>query len=335
MSIEKFEETTVEDDIAAAMQEIADKETPAIEEQAEDTVETQEQEPVEKPRAEDGKFTKQSKAPKEVPVIEAVEKSQAPQSWGAAVKSKWDALPPEVQAEISKREKDFHQAMTRNDGELSLGKEMKDVITPYMPIIQAEGGTPAKAVQSLLNTAYQLRTAPPERKAQLIHEIAQTYGVDLGQIQQVQQQTQLDPGMQQILSRINGIESKFTEYTTLQERQEHANVMEQISAFSADPSNVYFEQLKPSMAPLLASGQAKDLQEAYDMACWANPEIRSILLQKQQAEEAEKRKAEISKKKAAAVSVTGSPSVRTSSSTPNQNSVEDDIRQAMEEILDA
>lgn len=328
MSVER--EISVEDDIAAAMQEIADKDT--AQEEVSDNIENEQAEATplpEKPRAEDGKFTKQ-KATKEESPVNIEPSSQAPQSWGAAVKDKWGALPPEVQAEISKREKDFHQAMTRNDGELSLGKEMKDVITPYMHIIQAEGGTPAKAVQSLLNTAYQLRTSSPERKAQLIHEIAQTYGVDLGQ---VQQQPQLDPAMQQILSRIDGIENKFTEHMTLQQRQEHDSIMEQVSAFSADPKNVHFEQLKPAMAPLLASGQAKDLQEAYEMASWANPEIRSALLQQQQAEEVEKRKSEIAKKKAAAVSVTGSPGVNTPSSTPNQNSVEDDIRKAMEDLL--
>lgn len=335
-------DNTVEDDIAAAMKEIENKE-PADDTQADEPNPVEPQKPETedkadappKERDETGKFKKkEQKAANEEtqePLTQATEPAKsAPQSWSAAAKSEFAKLPPIIQAEVTKRENDIHQAMTRHDGELRMGREMKDVITPYMPIITAEGGTPAKAVSELLNTAYVLRTGSPQQKAQMVRQIAQTYGVDLGQVQQA---PQMDPAMQQILDRINGIENKFTQQMTLQEQQEHASIMSEVNAFAANPANVYFEQLKPVMAPLLASGQAKDIQEAYDKACWADPSIRSTLIAKQQADEQEKRKAEIAKKKQASGSVTGSPGVKTSSSTPNNNSIEDDIRAAMDDLL--
>jgi len=344
MSAELAEvQTSVEDDIASAIEEIANKE----EEPKDDAPEEAETTP--KDRDESGKFTKQKAtkektekepATKEAPIVEAAPvattsatpASVAPQSWSGAVKAEWAKLPSTVQAEITKREADVHRMMTAPDGELRLGREMKDAITPYMPIITAEGGTPVKAVQELLNTAYLLRTGSQQQKAQMVQQIAQTYGVDLGQ---AQPQQQLDPAMQQILDRINGIENKFTQQSTLQQQEENARIMSEVSAFSADPKNVYFEQLKPVMAPLLASGQAKDLQEAYDKACWSDPAIRSTLIAAQQAEEAEKRKAEVAKKKQASASVTGSPGITPKGSTPNNNNVEDDVRAAMNELLDS
>jgi hypothetical protein len=327
--VEQETVVSVEDDIRSAIDEIENKPTDEPVEEIQKDVAPAKQ------RDETGKF---AKAPKEVKVKETPEAQvqtpapeiESPQSLPATLKEDWGKAPQSVRDWVKKRELDQHQAMTRHDGDLNMGREMKDVIAPYMPIIQAEGGTPAKAVQSLLNTAYQLRTASPERKAQLIGEIAQTYGVDLGQVQHA---PQIDPALQQVLNRMDGIESKFTQQMTLQERAEHDKVMSEVSAFSADPKNVHYEQVKPTMATLLGSGQAKDLQEAYDKAIWSDPTIRASLLQAQAVEETKKRNEEFTKKKAAAVSVTGSPGVHSSSSTPrNNNSVEDDVRAALEEI---
>lgn len=337
---------TVENDIAQAMEEVANKEPKDDDAPADNGTPEKPQEPADedksgadkpaKDRDETGKFTKSKEkvdvreTPEQPPEPAAVA-AKIPHSVPAALREKWAKTPPEIQSWLTKREEDQHKELTAPDGALRMGREMKEIITPYMPIIQAEGGTPAKAVSDLLNTAYVLRTGNAQQKVNMVHQIAKTYGIDLGQVQQPQ--PQLDPAMQQILQRIDGIENKFTEQMTLQERQEHDRIMSEVASFSANPANVYFEQLKPVMAPLLASGQAKDLQEAYDKACWSDPVIRSTLLEAQKAEETEKRRQEVAKKKNAGSSVTGSPGVKSASSTPNNNSVEDDIRSAMDDIL--
>lgn len=356
MSAEKVEPISVEDSIRAAIVE--------VEEKADDDGQEDVQPPAggdkegdkegDRARDETGKFTKKSKEAKqketegeekpEDKVIKddpaktaEVQKPEAkveiaPQSWGAAVKSKWNELPPEVRAEINKRETDIHQMMTRHDGELRLGRELKDVITPYMPQIQAEGGTPATAIQSLLNTAYQLRTANPGQKAALIGQICQQYGVDLTQINQP---AQVDPVMQNVLNELNGLKQTITQQSTLQEQQESVRIQTEINAFAADPKNIYFSdpRVKAKMAPLLGSEQAKDLQEAYDAACWATPEIRTVLMAAQEKEQAEKRKDEIAKKKQAAASVTGSPGINTPSSTKTPKTVEDDLREVYDDVV--
>lgn len=344
MSAEKAE-LTVEDSIKQAFAEVEEKnEAPEPEEEdaapskdeGRDTGSGRE-------RDEGGKFTKQAKEKAEKqetpeknatePENQALEKTvAAPQSWSAQAKSQWAGLPDGVKAEIVKRESDIHRKLTSNEEDFNLGKSMKEIITPYMPIITAEGGTPAKAVQSLLNTAYQLRTAPPAQKAALIKQIATQYGVDWTQVNQ--QQAPVDPVMQQITSRLDGIESKFTQQNTLQEQQEQARITSEIQAFAANPANTYFEQVRSHMAALMGSNQAKDLQEAYDKAIWANSEIRPILLATQQKEQDDKRKAELAKKKKAAVSVTGSPGVSPpNSEKPKSRTVEEDLREVMDDVL--
>lgn len=337
MSVEQIEQISVEDSIRQAITEVEDKETDDVAPDEPD--DKPEQEPQkEKARDETGKFAKKAeKTEKEAPEAPELEQKAvapveaAPQAWTGAVKSKWAKLDPDVRAEINKREADVHKMMTAHDGELRMGREMKDVITPYMPIITAEGGTPVAAVQSLLNTAYQLRTAPQAQKVALIQQIAQQYGIDLSQAQQPQQQ--VDPYIRQLEQRVQNLDSQFTQQKTLQEQQEQVKIQSEIQAFAGDPKNTYFEQVKAAMAPLLGNNVAKDLQEAYDMACWANPTIRSTLIAAQTQQEQEKRKAELVKKKQAAVSITGSPSVNTPSSTNQTKSVEDSVREAFDDIV--
>lgn len=263
-------------------------------------------------------------APQETPSEEVEAIEPPPPSFSAQIKEKWKDLPPDVRAELVKRENDVHQMFTRHDGELNLGRKMKDVITPYMSIIQAEGGTPEGAVKDLLNTAYVLRTASPEQKRDLLLQVAQQYGVDLG----VQQQSPNDAFvmMQRELAQIKQMANPEFIKSQLQEQMEHDKIISEVKAFAENPANKYFEQVKPLMAPILASGQAKDIQEAYDKACYADPTIRSTLISEQTKELEAKRKAEIAAKKQAAASVTGSPELASPSTRATQKTLEDELR---------
>ena len=81
---------------------------------------------------------------------------QAPNTWTPAARAKFATLEPDIQAEIVKRETDMARAITSHDIDRSFGKQVKDVVTPYLPMINAEGATPETAIKSLLNTAYLL-----------------------------------------------------------------------------------------------------------------------------------------------------------------------------------
>lgn len=256
-----------------------------------DEVEARENPPEEKPAAPEEKPAEEAKEEADAPTVEekpAV--TPPPLSWSSAVKEKWATLPPEVQAEISKREKEVERGFTKNDEERNLGKNMKEVITPYMPMIQAEGGTPVAAVRDLLNTAYVLRTGNPQQKAQLLHQVARQYGVDLGQVSPAQ--TNVDPQYAALQQQVQTLTMTVEQERALKQQQEQSSLTSQIEAFASDPSNAHFETVKAHMASLLQSGLAKDLKDAYDQAVYANPQTRSTLLEAQKAEYEAKRLAE-------------------------------------------
>lgn len=320
------EALSIEDEIRETLKSIEEpKEEAAVEvveepiDDLEETVEETEETPVKDAEGE------------ETPVEEVKEEVEPPpQGLSAKMKEKWKELDPEVRQELARREEDFHKKLTASDSEYHFGKKMKDVVSPYMAIIQSEGGTPESAVKDLLNTAYILRTGSPQQKAQLVMQVAQQYGVDLQQAMQPQEQ--VHPAlaqMQQELAMLRQQANPEIIKQQLQEEMESANIMSQVNAFAGDPANKYFEQVKPLMASLLSSGAAQDIQEAYDKACYADPTIRSTLLAEQNKALEAKRKAEVQRKKQASASVVGSPDGTSPNAKALNKSLEDELREAM------
>lgn len=278
-------------EIENAIKEVKEKEAPD---------EVREEKPA-KQRDETGKFAKKEVVDKPV---DETPKTVAPQSWKAEYKDKFATLPPEIQAEIMRREEEVDKTIKNQDEERLFGKQLKETITPYLPIIQAEGGTPATAVKDLLNTAYVLRTGTPEQKRNLILRTAQQYGVDLTQ---VSQQSDADPQVQALYQKIESLEGRLTQQDMSREQQERAAIQSEIDAFASNPDHRHFETVKADIAALLNGGRATDLKDAYQKAVWANPDTRSALLAEQEAKRVAEIKAKADAARKAGSSVTGSP----------------------------
>jgi hypothetical protein len=233
---------------------------------------------------------------------------RAPEGWTAEAKAEFGNLPKVIQNEVLRREADIHKGLTRDSEERAFAKQMREVVTPYMPIITAEGGNPVAAVQNLLNTAYLLRTASPAEKGRMIQQLAQQYGAEMPA---PGEQPYVDPQVQALQSRVAQMDQWIQQSQISQQQQQEMALQSQIQAFASDPANQHFEQVKAHMASLLSNGLAADLKDAYQQAIWANPDVRSSLLAEQTRTAEEKRmadmKARADKARSAAVSVRGSP----------------------------
>jgi len=273
-------------------------------------------------------------APVEEPVIEEpkLEPIAPPNSLKQHVKEKWETLPREVQEEIARREADIEKMMTHPEGDLNFGRSIKETITPYMAMIEAEGIKPQEAVKNMLNVAHVLNYGKPEQKAAMLRQVAQDYGVDLATTQKEPEYQ--DPVITQLLDKINKLEEQTNPtriQKMLQEQKETDTVMSEIQSFSSDPANKHFSEVRSHMQALLSSGLAETLQQAYDQACWANPKIRESLKMEQFSATNEAKKQEIAKKKQAAVSLTGSPATPSGNSQGNQ---EQDLRAMLSAAYD-
>lgn len=262
------------------------------------------------------------------PVVTEV-KIDAPVALSGAIKAKWNELPADVRAEWKKREDDIHRMMTAKDGELNLGRSVKEIAAPYEAVIRAEGGTVESAFKDLLNTSYVLRAGSPMQKAQIIAQAVQQFGVDLSLVSGQPQQGGNMTAIQQEINYLRQQADPIRIKTELQEEMQRDKIATEIQAFAANPANVHFETVKSAMGSLIVTGRAKDLQEAYEMAIWSDPSIRCDLLKAQQAQEAEKKKAEMAAKKKASASVAGSPGLASPNANAPQKSLEDELRDSL------
>lgn len=278
-----------------------------------------------------GKFAKtaeNSVDSKPEPVEGAKDLNAPPQAWSAESRSKWNALAPEIRAEILKREDDVHKGFSKLDTERNTGKQFSDVVTPYLPMIQAEGGNPIAAVKDLLHTAYVLRTATPAQKGALLHQIAKQYGADLGFAPQQNSPTgqPADNDTRHLVNKIAQIEQNIYQREAYERQQQESALDQHISAFASDPKHVHFEQVRQEMGALIGNGSAKNMEEAYEMAVWAKPDIRSTLLDAQIAEREAKKVADIKQRSEAArkasASINGGPGI----SVPNIGATDRSLR---------
>jgi hypothetical protein len=145
-------------------------------------------------------------------------------------------------------------------------------------------------------------------------------------------------GLQGTIAQQNQQLQRFTQNSAQQEEQarqaELDGVRRNIEAFAsaADESGAlshpYFSQVEGAMTALLQSGTAQGLDDAYDMACRAHPEVHAKIAaaanakaKREQAAQARK-KAEAAKK--AGASISGSPGGGNAAAAPT-----DDVREDM------
>ena len=170
-------------------------------------------------------------------------------------------------------------------------------------------------MQSLGQAQLLLATGTPEQKRQMVQTICQQYGIDLaGQPAAAdgQQPPVQDPRVQQLTQQVQQLSGFVNDFRTQQQRQQDEAIEREIQSFRAKPGNEHYEQVRETMAGLLQSGLADDLQSAYEAAL-RHPRHADIFepIQRQQREAEEKKRrdeaAEAARKaKAAAASVRGS-----------------------------
>ncbi|KDC22964.1 hypothetical protein AZ20_4212 [Bordetella bronchiseptica E014] len=254
----------------------------------------------------------------------------APQSWRKDVADEYKKLPAEVRAEIQRRENDYHKGIEGYKPAVQFAQEIGRAIAPFKSNIENSGVPVAQAVNHLLLIEDRLRNGDEQAKYQTVLKIASDYGIDL----QKAVQTSPDPRMWQLERQLHEERMARDEFQrSIQDRDATAATSE-IESFAADPLNEHFVVVRGDMAQLLQSGIATSLQDAYDRAVWARPDLRKSLVEKERTE-AEKRAIEQARKakaKSAASGVKGSPPSSSGALKPDA-SVADTVRAAVEGLI--
>lgn len=303
------------------------------------------QEPAEKSRQSENELQADSQ---EAP---ARDLNRAPSSWKPAAKAAWETIPPDIRAEVLRRESDFLNGQSQLLPDAQMGRTLRRVIAPYEAMIASEGGTAESAVNELLRTAAALRMGSMETRIGTIRAIAQRYGVPLeafgAQAAPADQQFR-DPRIDQFLE----MQRQRDEQALYQQQQMQAAQTQQITGMvnewmsetgaNGAPAHPFVDNVIDEMKALLPLIQQQNptlahrevLQRAYDRAVLANPETAIIVQQQQQKELEAKRQAENQQKlqdakKAASVNVPRRASIP---SQVKPGSMEETIRETARQL---
>lgn len=286
-------------------------------------------------RDEQGKFKEESEKEPEVTgeiesqeiPVEKVKSSRPPESWTPASKAKFAELPQEIQQEITRREEDVHKGFTKFDEQRVFGKQVEDLISPYLPMIRSEGGNAIETIGGILQTGYTLRTGTNESKVRAIEFLVNKYNIDLGSMgsQGQQQNHYVDPTVQQLQNQVWELTQAQQNQYEMVEQQEQTQIHSVINSFASDPKNIYFEDVKPRMATLLKDGHCESIEEAYTEACNGHPIIGPLIVQANNKQLVHQNREKVNKSRNAAVSVTGSPVGSSRSVKPQDRTLSEEI----------
>jgi hypothetical protein len=242
-----------------------------------------------------------------------------PQSWKPLAREHWAKLPPEVQAEVSRREKEIATALSDSAPAKKFQDEFQQMLTPYRPMLG--NAEPKAVIGNLLQSAYVLNHAPPQQKAELMARMVKQFGVDIEALDAAlagepskpkphQGPQAIDPG--QIAAQVR---------QQLQQEWAAQRAKEQAQAFQSE-SPEFLEDLRPEISGLLQAGLAKDLKSAYNWALSRHrgdpdSEIGKVLRQREEAKQASANNAPTQRAVLAGSSVKSQPAPRVAGSGPS------------------
>jgi len=226
---------------------------------------------------------------------EAEKPIEAPVSWTSEAKEGFAKLPPELQKYVSQRESEREKLLTQKSTEYSeqqrKNEALEQVLSPRRQALVDAYGSESQGLHQILSTVEFANRDP----AGFMKWFAQQNGLATPAAQTEADDTYVDPVTKQIQQELNGIKQKLTqdEQAKISLRQE--TVRSEITTFKDEKDDSgalkrpHFEEVRAEMASLMQSGSAKNLDDAYDKACWANPGVRKQILEtSEKAKEAQR-----------------------------------------------
>lgn len=243
-----------------------------------------------------------AEAPEKAPETPDQQAVEAPVSWSKEDRELFATLPPNVQGLIAKREQERDADYTRKTQEIAdirrFSDEVRPIIDQYQPLI-AGTNVPTAQVLDQLFQAYSHSQSDP---VGYVEWAINSLGVDVSELaarlsNDDQATSELRKQIEPLRQTVGGIQQRLDQDQRQREQErQDASIREaraELQSFAdkknADgtPAHPHFEKVGQRMGQLLAvdaSGNsvAGTLEQAYEMAIWADPDIRKELTSAQE-----------------------------------------------------
>ena len=253
--------------------------------------------------------------PAEPPVWE-----RPPASWKKDYHEAWTTADPKLKEYAWKREEEMKAGVQPLLSKAQYADQMQQAIEPYMNNIRGLGIEAPQAVKALMEADNVLRHGSPQQKQQYFAQLAQQYGINMGETQF--QPT--DPNFFAIQNELAQVRGEVLNWKQQQETAQNQALLSEINQFQAKAE--YFEEARPTMIQLLNSGVAQDLDDAYQKAIRLDNDLfnkqQQTLQGAQNAEKREQSNRAAKAARAAAVSVKSStPGAATATKAQDRRSL--------------
>jgi hypothetical protein len=247
--------------------------------------------------------------------------AKAPQSWKPGAREAWASVPPDVRAEVYRREKEAARVVQESHQARGVTEYVQQLHQRYAPALQAEGVDVLTAAGNLMDLSSRLRFGQPHEKAAIAAQIIRGYGVDVealanaldGQQQpQQRQQPMMDPRVDQLLEELNSVKQQRAE--AVQQK-----AVGEVEAFGEGKE--FFTDVREDMADILEVAARRkidlSLEQAYERACKMQPDIAKVLEAREAAKRAGTGRQSTQQARLAASSVRGTPGTVSTSQPDN------------------
>ncbi len=326
--VEETDETEVEETVPS--EEVAGEESsetvPEEPEEPEDDGGTEEVPPI---AAEDaGTPAEDAEPPGESTPTSEYE--SAPQGWKATAREAWASVPEEIRAEVHRREANIRDVLQETADQRKFAEDFNQMVRPYEPLIAHQNSTPMQAAENFFKTAAGLTLGTQQQKAQIISNIIQQYGVDIGELDNVlsagmeqgtvpnAQDSQLATMLDQRLAPITQFMGEIQQGRQQYNQDQQTNAESELATFAQN--HEFFEDVREDMADLLdlaaSRKQTMTLEQAYERALLLHDDIQAVIKQRHEAAGITQTNEDLSGKEAASVSVPSAPPTDSSSQGP-------------------
>lgn len=277
-----------------------------------------------------------------------------PRNWEPDAKAQFMAAPPAIQKQILAQVDAAAKGEEAWKPRAQTWDQVEQALAPVKDSWSMRGISVPQGIQMLATAQKMLDDNPAQGLAQIaksygynLETLLQAWGVDLNNLQAPQQYeggSQIPPQYMQHMKALEGkviaLESASEQQKQVERTEASERLMKEISDFAADPKHIYFENVAPRMEALLRTKQATDLATAYDMATWADPNIRKLIMAAESNQRAAEDAKRVSQARRLGVSVTGDPGAGrgahsapapTESSNPRDD-IAGDVRRALREV---
>lgn len=204
--------------------------------------------------------------------------SKPPQGWRPEVKEQWGSIPENIRSEIIRREEDqargvellrkYYEPMEQLYGNVAQH-------APYFAQIQRD---PGEYMQEVIQLEQSLTLGNPAQKLETILKIGDQYGIPMRQIIDASMNGQLNESLRQahLMHRTPPpvpphVARELAELRQLSSQAETSAAEDAYNEFIATNPPLFNEEVSEAMEKLIEKGLAETFQEAYDLAIWRNP----------------------------------------------------------------